>query len=551
MPKVKLSKLAIIIVCLLIVNISFASNLKAAGGNPNETTSIVKNIMLSLEVQATYWIQLMRSVALNLFKITLALDVALMGISIVLGRTQINDAVTQFISLLIFACFILSTIVYFQDWSGQVVGGLEKLAGGETGTTIIDVSYPLNQVQALVDALINEANNLSGILNFSPLNSFLLLMAAAIIFIVFLIITGLLIIIKAELLVLGPVCMLLIGLGGSKIFKEYAINAMKFIFSIGLKLFVFYIVVNIGLRLMQNLHLEQRIGETNSANNFPILLVAVGASLLILLLTKTLPNSISGILSGSNVNSGNPIASMAKTVAVGAAMAAGGAVQNVAGAFRNAGVDGHKGMDRLMATGSNLMRAYTNSNTAQTGTIRGQLASQYVMSQERNRVAGQSQESSGVNDPSTSESTTRSGGRQPEQNQVPTSSSATEQNQAPTSSSAPEQNQAPTSSPATQQNQAPTSSPAPEQNQAPTTSPATQQGQAPTSSPAPQQRTSQNSGVTSEGSEGVTADKSEKEAINQKPRDTTGGSGSIFDYLFKQPVDMSNGPQNLNIPKNK
>jgi hypothetical protein len=49
----------------------------------------------------------------------------------------------------------------------------------------------------------------------------------------------------------------------------------------------------------------------------------------------------------------------------------------------------------------------------------------------------------------------------------------------------------------------------------------------------------------------VTADKSEKEAINQKPRDTTGGSGSIFDYLFKQPVDMSNGAQNLNKPKNK
>jgi len=160
------------------------------------------------------------------------------------------------------------------------------------------------------------------------------MITAMIICVVFMLITAFIVLIRCEFYILSTVGILLVGLGGSKIFKDYAINVMRYIFAVAIKLMVLQMIVFIGLNFIKSLNIAQYI-QPGSTGVYSALIVTIAASLLLLALAKTIPDTVGGIMNGSHINAGNPIAMAASNAARGAVSAVAGGAVGAAASINN------------------------------------------------------------------------------------------------------------------------------------------------------------------------------------------------------------------------
>ncbi len=102
------------------------------------------------------------------------------------------------------------------------------------------------------------------------------------------------------------------GFGGSRFTKDYALKILIYAMSVGAKLFVMQLIVGLGQQifnqLMQNF-------QTNTSD----LLVAVGSAIVMLALTKIIPDMIQGLLNGVSAGNGGVLSGMVAGAAAGTA----------------------------------------------------------------------------------------------------------------------------------------------------------------------------------------------------------------------------------------
>jgi type IV secretion system protein TrbL len=317
------------------------------------------------------WWGVLREAAYTLFIITLTLDVVLFGIKIALNRTHLYETVSEFVMILLFAGLIAAVINNYQEWMvNGIYQGLLNF-GNSLGSFNVDPSDPFRQCVAVVDTLLFIAQDLTGIDNF--VSSLMVNFTALILMIAFIIIAAFMVLLNIEFMVLGTLGLLFIGLGGSKLFKEYAFNVMKYVFSIAVKLFVLQAVVKIGMEIFMSMNFVNLIAA-GGEGLFGNLLVCVACAALILVLSLTMPNAAGNLLSGAHVGGANPIVSAAKyagSAAVGATIAAGKGVFRGANSVRLA----HNAAkaDPSMGTAGRLMEARSATKASNPSSIQSQL----------------------------------------------------------------------------------------------------------------------------------------------------------------------------------
>ncbi len=179
------------------------------------------------------------------------------------------------------------------------------------------------------------------------------ILAGIVVLFCFGLITLQIIFIKCECMVAMCASAILLGLGATSFFRDYAINAMRYIFAVAFKLMTMQLVMGIGIGFVRDLRVDgsdswAKIGTTLC---FCVIFYA---------LVKTLPDIVAGIIQGAHVGSGNAISS---TVAAAGGAAVGAAVGTVAGAntarlaSQAAGMQGKTGMGRVTGTIGNLAGA--------------------------------------------------------------------------------------------------------------------------------------------------------------------------------------------------
>jgi type IV secretion system protein TrbL len=281
----------------------------------NEATGLLDSFIN----QTSGWWNILRGYALTLFTLTLTIEVCLFGVRMALQQSQLGEVLGQFMTLLLFAGFVASVINNYQSWAtGIAVTGLKPLVGELTGNNV-DAGQPFAIAAAIVDKvmLVMADFGLSDIAE-----AFLYISSMLIIIVVFVLISALIIVTTCEFYVVANIGVLLIGLGGSRIFKDYAVNVMRYVLSVALKLFVLQLVVNIGFAMLSLSDLDASIGSTLDTVKFSDLFFLIGKALILLALAKVLPDTCAGIISGSSIGGGNPLVGLAK----GAAAIAAGAV---------------------------------------------------------------------------------------------------------------------------------------------------------------------------------------------------------------------------------
>jgi len=207
--------------------------------------------------------------------------------------------------------FFLWSLQNYEEWTNGILKGLPAIA---KGTASFDVEDP---VAIGIEMVVRAFKSFKAWEIAEGLANVVLCIIALI---CLALITGMLILVKCEAYVGVAAAVLLMGLGGSTLFKSYAINVIRYVFATGFKLLVMSLVAGIGVQFIKSLNMENLdIGE---------LVANVAAVLILMLLTKEVPAIVSGIISGANVSSGRGVGGLIG----GTASMAGGLVGGAIGA---------------------------------------------------------------------------------------------------------------------------------------------------------------------------------------------------------------------------
>lgn len=287
------------IILLVIIAITVAYSQYAEAAEP----TVVQRIIDEFTIRSQAWASKLENAVRDLFIICFTLELVMLGITALIKRESLEDIFGSLIMAALFGAFILACIMNYKEWSQAIMGGLANytgLLGYDSSSEII--TDPLKKGFDLFKKIISSLSW------WRPGDSLAYILAGFAILISFALITIQIIYIKCEAFVAVGAGFILLGFGGCKFFKDYALNLMRYILSVGFKLYVLYVVLGLGISFINDLVLQWDF----TLQDVAVILVT---SLIILALTKSLPDVAAGLIQGSHVNTGGNMTSTIRTVA--------------------------------------------------------------------------------------------------------------------------------------------------------------------------------------------------------------------------------------------
>lgn len=338
-----IAKIVFFIVFLLSVlfyndNISYA----ATQGN-----TIVSDIVTKFHNELSKYESVMLKYAKIIFYWCAVLEVAWLGIKMALGTAEIRETIKNFCFVLLAAGFFLAVINNYHEWTWNVINGLKTIAG--EATTITDASdKPFTVGLELAQSLFEKTKA------YKPIDALVYILAGMAILFCFALITLQIILIKCECIVAMCASSMLLGLGATSFLRDYAINALRYVFAVAFKLMTMQLVMGVGINFIQQLQLAEDI-------NWGQIGVTISFCVIFYCLVKTLPDVVAGIIQGSHVSTGNALTSTVTAMGAGLAgfgMAMGAGAANIGRAAQAAKAQGAQGLGGLAkGTASNLWNA--------------------------------------------------------------------------------------------------------------------------------------------------------------------------------------------------
>lgn len=336
--------MAVLLVFFVCAGTSYAAPESSQG-------TIISNIVHSFYGKLASYEQVMLKGAKLLFYWCAVLEVAYLGIKAALGASDIGSIFKNFCLSLLTAGFFLAVIHNYHEWAWNVINGLKSIAG--EATTLLDASdKPFTVGLELAESIFAKCNG------WKPLDSLGLILAGMSVLFCFSLISLQIIFIKCECIVAMCASSILLGLGATSFFRDYATNSLRYIFAVAFKLMTMQLVMGVGISFINDLKI------TNTGIDWMQIGVTICFCVIFYALVKSLPDIVSGIIQGSHVSSGNALSSAVAAVggaAIGGAIGTAVGANAVRNASRLAGMEGKTGMGRLTGTVSNLAKAGMDS----------------------------------------------------------------------------------------------------------------------------------------------------------------------------------------------
>jgi len=313
----RFSSLFCLVFCLVFLALPIASGSAADSSG----SSIPNEIVQTFQTATKSWVPKLQSFALSLFKLTLLVSIVLFGIksalSIARGESSLAGIVGEFVMLLLFSGFVIAVLLNYQDITQQLIDKFQEVAGGVSGQKV-DVMAPLNTAMNIIDLIKQKLLAINGITAVAEALGFIIL--GVIVIIALALITAQMILIWCESYVALSASVVLLGIGGGgDIFKDYAINAMRFALAVTFKLFVMQLLMGLGIQFL-NKFATMEFTLSNCC-------IIISVSIILLALVKSIPEICAGIIQGSHNIGGGSLGGAMSTVgtAAVAAMGAGAA----------------------------------------------------------------------------------------------------------------------------------------------------------------------------------------------------------------------------------
>lgn len=331
---------------LIVFLIEFFLLTKEGYATTQELGGDTANIVKSFQNITSGWDTVLRGYTLRLFALLLIIDIAWIGIRSALERPQLTDLIKQVATTIFFACVFLAVINHYKDWSWQIISQFQDIAKNLTPAQVHEGS-PIQIGFTLCNKILSTMSI------WSPIDSIMYAAAAFIILICFALLSAQVIFIKCEATLAMAAAMILLGFGGAGFTKDYAINTIRYVIAVAFKLFVITLLLGVGTSFIEQMTVAD-------SPTFEELFVIIGAAVVLLSLSTSLPDVCAGIINGSHVSSGMALVRTAGAVAgaaVGGMLAGVGATGAVKTASTMANEAGKHGLGKALSMGGSLGKA--------------------------------------------------------------------------------------------------------------------------------------------------------------------------------------------------
>ena len=294
--------------------------------------------------QNAAWYNPVKAFATDLFFVILLFEFVWTSIMAALQQMETADYLRNFVKIVFFGLIFLAIINNYQEWSNSIINGLGSIINKHMGSEY-QADDPFNVALTLYDNMQKITAPMKGLDYIATVLACYLCML--IIMIIFALITAKVIVINCEILIglLGG--LLLIPFGASSMFKEFAINSMKYVLSVGFKLFMMNLIIAISFTFVKDFSFSEEYLLSDC-------LILIGFSIVLLCISFTLPDTIASLVSSAHGSSGNMLQALSTVANATTAAAAGAmAITSIPGKIAGGAVDTARGGKEVWDTFKN------------------------------------------------------------------------------------------------------------------------------------------------------------------------------------------------------
>lgn len=312
-----------------------ATSAMAAGVDLAQSNTSMNSLLRLIQNASNQWAPRLHDYALWLLGCLAVIQLVWTFAPLVMRGAELGDILHELVKFILVIGFFYAMLDHATEWGGAIINSFRQAGAHAAGLGSAEL-MPGDMFSTAVD--FSRQVLTAGVSMFSPITSVVVAVSALIVLMCFTFIAALVFVTLVEAYVIINAAVLFMGFGGSQWTREYALAPIRYAVAVGAKLFVLTLIVG----LIMQVSAEWSAAYTNDEAS---LMTLVGLSLVCAYLTKTIPELIGGMISGTSMGGGSAIGGMAAAGAAGAAaavatVATAGAAAPAAGALGAAGTGG-------------------------------------------------------------------------------------------------------------------------------------------------------------------------------------------------------------------
>lgn len=331
------------------------ANLSDPSGSYNGLLDLVQN-------SASQWDARLRGYAVTLFWLLASIQFIWTFFPLVFKQADFGEIVGELVRFILVIGFFAALLMYSSVWAGAIVDSFRDAGSAAAGAPRGFRPGDMFARAVEIAQIVGQAET------WNPLSAAAIAIAACVVLLCFAFVAVFMGLTLIESYIVINASVLFMGFGGSQWTREYAIALMRYALSVGAKLFVLTLLV--GLIVDSTRQWQAAYNHDDGS-----MWTMVGLALACAYFSKTLPDLVQGLITGSSASSGAAIGSMATAAAAGAAAAAatvataGAAAPAAAGAAGAGGAGA--GAGGAMGGAGGLAQALNGSIAAQSASAGG------------------------------------------------------------------------------------------------------------------------------------------------------------------------------------
>lgn len=276
--------------------------------------------------QATSWQSVLQGYATQLFWLLVLIQFTWNAVQLVIQQADVEEWLMNLVRQIFYIglfYFLLTNAVPLANaiiTSFRQAGSEASVAAGGTAT------FGVSDIFNIGVNLFTQAISNIDLLNPMQWSSALVTtFAAFILMICFACIAATMVVALVESYLVIYASVLMFGFGGSTWTNGYALTALRYSVSVGVKLFALTLIAGLGEGVFQDI---QETFETNTVDAAQLGII-VGIAIIFVLVIKTIPDLIQGIINGTSLGQGQTLlhsASSVTSLGLSAPLAAGAAI---------------------------------------------------------------------------------------------------------------------------------------------------------------------------------------------------------------------------------
>lgn len=261
--------------------------------------NLLDQVVAQYRAASSNWAGAISNAANWLFWTLAVIEMVWTGMTLALRNADLQEVIAELVMRILTIGFFIALLNFGPAWAKNIIDSLGQLANqaSSAGGGLTNVTPG-----AVFDSGLDLADQMTSAVSFwdSAVDSLGLLFAALIVIIVFALISAYLVMTMVEIWIVLYAGIILLGFGASRFTKDFALKYLIYALSVGMKLFLMMLIIGIGQTFINQ-------WVANWENQDSQILVAIGASVVLLALVREIPNIMQGLMSGMSFATGDSL----------------------------------------------------------------------------------------------------------------------------------------------------------------------------------------------------------------------------------------------------